>query len=94
MTEFQGLLAGVMLMFALFVFTFWPEEILANQRDKTRLDYLMERKDQLFENLRDLVFEYRAGKYVEEEFLAQRAQLENEAARLMAEIIDLQQDCS
>ena len=51
MTEFQGLLAGVMLMFALFVFTFWPEEILANQRDKTRLDYLMERKDQLFENL-------------------------------------------
>jgi predicted nuclease with TOPRIM domain len=94
MTEFQGLLAGVLLMFVLFIYTFWPEEIFANQRDKTRLDYLMERKEQLFENLRDLNFEYRAGKYPEEEFLAQRAQLENEAAQLMAEIIDLQRDCS
>jgi hypothetical protein len=55
------------------------------------MDYLLERKDQLYENLRDLSFEYRAGKYPEEDFQAQRAQLENEAAVLMAEIEHLQQ---
>jgi hypothetical protein len=90
MTETQGLFAGVLLMFMLFVYTFWPENVFASQREKTRLDYLFERKDQLFENLRDLNFEYRAGKYPEEDFVAQRAQLENEAAQLMAEIVDLQ----
>jgi hypothetical protein len=94
MTESQGLLVGVVLLFALFVYTFWPAEILASQEDKNRLGYLLERKDQIFENLRDLNFEYRAGKYLEDEFFAQRAQLEIEAAQLMTEIIDLQRDCS
>ena len=42
-------------------------------------------------NLRDLNFEYRAGKYPEEDFLAQRAQLENETAQLLAEMEHLQQ---
>ena len=32
------------------------------QADKTRLDYLRERKDVIYENLRDLNFEYLAGK--------------------------------
>ncbi len=40
----------------------------------------------LYENLRDLNFEYRAGKYPEEDYAAQRAQLENEAAEVMAEM--------
>ena len=92
MTGNQGLLVGILLAFALFIYTFWPENIFANQREKSRLDYLMERKDQLFENLRDLNFEYRAGKYPEEDFVAQRAQLENEAAVLMAEIVQLQRE--
>jgi len=78
-------------MFALLVYTFWPENVFASQREKTRLDYLEERKEQLYENLRDLSFEHRAGKYPEEDFLAQRAQLENEAAQLLAEIEHLQQ---
>ena len=54
-------------------------------------NYLLERKEQLYENLRDLNFEYRAGKYPEEDFVTQRTQLENEAALLMAEIDHLQQ---
>ena len=78
-------------MFALLVYTFWPENVFASQRQKTQLDYLLERKEQLYENLRDLNFEYRAGKYPEEDFNAQRAQLENEAAQLLAEIDHLQQ---
>ncbi|MGA2569034.1 MAG: hypothetical protein ABSF23_00810 [Terracidiphilus sp.] len=86
MTETQGLIAGVILLFGLFLYTFWPENVFASQREKTRLDYLLERKDQLYENLRDLSFEFRAGKYPEEDFQAQRALLEHETAELLAEI--------
>ena len=91
MTPTVGLIAGMLLLFALFIYTFWPENVFASQREKTRLDYLLERKEQLYENLRDLNFEYRAGKYPEEDFAVQRAQLENEAAQLLAEIEHLQQ---
>ena len=91
MTETQGLLAGAILLVALFFYTFWPESGLAAQREKTRLDYLLERKEQLYENLRDLNFEFKAGKYPEEDFVAQRTLLENETAQLMAEIEYLQQ---
>ena len=91
MTTLQGEWAGVFLTLALLVYTFWPENVFASQREKTRLDFLLERKDQLYENLRDLNFEYKAGKYPEEDFESQRAQLENEAALLLAEIDHLQQ---
>lgn len=91
MTDTEGLIAGVMLLFALFLYTFWPENAFASQKEKTRLDYLLERKEQLYENLRDLNFEFRAGKYPEEDFQAQRALLEHETAQLLAEIDLLQQ---
>ena len=91
MSETQGLMAGMLLAFGALIYTFWPENAFASQRQKTRLDYLLERKEQLYENLRDLNFEYRAGKYPEEDFVTQRAQLENETALLMAEIDHLQQ---
>jgi hypothetical protein len=90
MTESQGLIAGIMMAIALGIYTFWPENVFASQRQKTRLDYLLERKEQLYENLRDLNFEFRAGKYPEEDFVAQRATLENETAQLLAEIEHLQ----
>ena len=91
MTTLQGELAGIALMVALFIYTFWPENVFASQREKTRLDFLLERKEQLYENLRDLNFEHKAGKYPEEDFEVQRALLENEAAVLLAEIEHLQQ---
>ena len=91
MNDTQGLIAGMLLLIALFLYTFWPENSFASQRQKTRLDYLLERKEQLYENLRDLNFEYRAGKYPEEDFVAQRSLLEHETAELLAEIDDLQQ---
>jgi len=90
MTDTEGLIAGVMLLFALFIYTFWPENAFASQKEKTQLDFLLERKEQLYENLRDLTFEYRAGKYPEEDFVAQRALLEHETAQLLAEIDLLQ----
>jgi hypothetical protein len=91
MTESLGLILGAILGVMLMVYTFWPENVFASQREKTRLDYLLERKEQLYENLRDLSFEYRAGKYPEEDFVAQRTQLENETAQLMVEIERMQQ---
>jgi hypothetical protein len=91
MSETLGLALGCLMGMVLFLYTFWPENAFASQRQKTRLDYLEEQKEQLYENLRDLNFEYRAGKYPEEDFLAQRVQLENETAQLMAEIEHLQQ---
>lgn len=91
MTVTQGLVAGALLALALFFYTFWPDNASASQREKTRLDYLLERKEQLYENLRDLSFEFKAGKYPEEDFEVQRAQLENETAQLLAEIEHLQQ---
>lgn len=91
MSTLQGELAGFALLIALFIYTFWPENVFASQHEKTRLDFLQERKEQLYENLRDLNFEYKAGKYPDEDFQVQRAQLENEAALLLAEIEHLQQ---
>jgi len=91
MTQTYGLIAGLLMALALFVYTFWPENSFASQKQKSRLDYLLERKEQLYENLRDLNFEYRAGKYPEEDYAAQRALLENEAATLISEIDYLQQ---
>ena len=90
MSETLGLILGCVMAMVLFLYTFWPENAFASQRQKTRLDYLEEHKDQLYENLRDLNFEYRAGKYPEEDFQAQRAQLENETAQLLAEMEHLQ----
>lgn len=91
MTETNGLIAGILMALALAIYTFWPENAFASQRQKTRLDFLLERKEQLYENLRDLNFEYRAGKYPEEDFMTQRALLENETAQLLAEIEHLQE---
>ena len=53
---------------------------------KTRLDYLRERKDVIYDNLRDLNFEYSAGKFPQEDYLRQRDALESEAAHVLAEM--------
>lgn len=84
MTETQGLIAGFLLFFALFVYTFWPQKLLASPCEQPRLDDLLERKERLTEDLRDLNFEFHAGKYSEEDYQTQRAQLENETAQLLA----------
>ncbi len=75
---------------ALFIYVFYPERHVTAQRVKTRLDFLEEQKAVLYDNLRDLNFEFRAGKYPEEDYVAQRATLEAEAAQVLAEIERLQ----
>ena len=58
--------------------------------EKTRLAYLYERKDQTFENLRDLNFEYKAGKLSDADFTSMRDSMEQEAANILAEIEELE----
>jgi hypothetical protein len=79
---------------ALFVYVFYPERTVTAQRVKTRLDFLEEQKAVLYDNLRDLNFEYRAGKYPEEDYVAQRATLEAEAAQVLSEMERLQQQAN
>ena len=86
----MGYLACGILAIGAVLYMFWPERNPFVQRAKTRLDYLRERKDVIYENLRDLNFEYRAGKYPEEDYAAQRGALEDEAAGVMAEMETLE----
>ena len=82
----QTLIGPIILVLACFAFVFWPQPKLSAEVEKTRLDYLRERKEVIYDNLRDLNFEYRAGKYPEEDFTAQRSSLEAEAATVLAEM--------
>jgi hypothetical protein len=82
-------LPPVLLLLACGVYIFWPQRRLAAAPEKTRLDYLRERKDVIYENLRDLNFEYKAGKYPEADYATQRDALEGEAANVLAEMDSL-----
>jgi hypothetical protein len=69
----------------LFIFYIQPDASdLAPHRSK--LDQLMERRDTIYDNLRDLRFEFRSGKYSEGDYEAMKISLENEAALVLAEI--------
>ncbi len=45
-----------LLLIAIFAYVFYPERRVEAQVQKTRLDFLRERKDVLYDNLRDLNF--------------------------------------
>lgn len=79
-------IACALLAIGAFLYVFWPERNPEAQHSKTRLEYLRERREVLYDNLRDLNFEHSAGKYPEQDYAAQRALLENEAAETVAEI--------
>jgi hypothetical protein len=71
---------------ALLWYVFYLPDNVSAAPEKTRLAFLRERKETLYENLRDLNFEYKAGKFPESDYLQMRASLEDEAAALLAEI--------
>jgi cbb3-type cytochrome oxidase subunit 3 len=82
----MSLIAIFVLFIGCFAYMFWPERNPFVQADKTRVDYLRERKEAIYENLRDLNFEYQAGKYPEADYIEQRTSLEDEAAQTIAEM--------
>jgi hypothetical protein len=75
---------------ALLVFVFWPSHDREQAEEKTRLSYLYERKQVVYENLRDLNFEHKAGKFSEADFETMRSTMEAEAAGIWAEIEKLE----
>jgi hypothetical protein len=84
--DLQLLILMVVLVLGYFAYIFWPQERIAAPVEKTRLDYLRERRDVIYENLRDLNFEFRAGKFPEDDYARQRGSLETEAAKVLSEI--------
>jgi hypothetical protein len=58
--------------------------------DKTRHAYLQERKEAIYENLRDLNFELQAGKIPDQDYQSLKSSLEEEAAGVLAEMARLE----
>lgn len=69
----------------LFIFYIHPDASdLAPHRSK--LDQLLEKRDTIYDNLRDLRFEYRSGKYSESDYETMKSALEVDAAMVLAQI--------
>jgi hypothetical protein len=88
-TSADGAVLGACLALAmatvLFIFYIQPDASdLAPHR--TKLDQLMEQRDTIYDNLRDLRFEFRSGKYSEGDYEAMKTGLENDAAMVLARI--------
>jgi hypothetical protein len=77
--------AAMLLTLGLLLYVFSPVRANAGE-DKSHLAYLEERKDAVYENLRDLNFEHKAGKLSEPDYESLRNSLESEAAGILAEI--------
>ena len=73
----------------LFYVFYLPGQLYLGPR-KTRAAYLRERKDVVYENLRDLNFEYQAGKVPDTDYQSMKTSLQDEAAALLAEIARLE----
>ncbi|MFL6444066.1 MAG: hypothetical protein ACJ713_09650 [Candidatus Sulfotelmatobacter sp.] len=85
-----GIVCAVLITAAsLFYIFYLPGELYLGP-EKTRASYLRERKDVVYENLRDLNFEYRAGKVPDADYQSLKANLQDEAAGLLAEIAQLE----
>lgn len=83
-------LACALLLAAILFYVFVLPEKIYTGREKTRASYLRERKDAVYENLRDLNFEYSAGKVPDTDYQSLKASLQDEAAALLAEIARLE----
>jgi len=87
--SFEIVVCAVVTIAALFYVFYLPGELYLGP-EKTRASYLRERKDAVYENLRDLNFEYTAGKVPEADYQSLKSSLQDEAATLLAEIARLE----
>lgn len=78
-------ICAVFTLASLYYVFFFPGEVYAGE-EMTRLGYLRERKEAVYDNLRDLNFEYKAGKVPDADYQSMRNSLEEEAAAILAEI--------
>jgi len=82
--------ACVFVTAAALYYTFHVPDAVTAGPVKTRSNYLRERKDIIYENLRDLNFDYKAGKVPETDYQTMKNSLEEEAAAMLAEISRLE----
>lgn len=87
MSSVDIIAACILLAAAVILFVFnvrlEPSDIAVH---RTKLDQLMERRDTIYDNLRDLRFEYRTGKFSDADYEETKQSLEIEAARVLAEM--------
>jgi hypothetical protein len=93
LAEFPGgpdalsLIACLALTAAVMTFVFLIDADPADSAPhRSHLDQLMERRDVIYDNLRDLKFEYRSGKFAEQDYEQMKQTLEGEAALVLVEI--------
>src|SRR5580698_2519160 len=82
-------ICGLLLVTSLFYVFYMPGKLYLGA-EKTRAGYLRERKDAVYENLRDLNFEFQAGKMPDIDYQSIKSSLQDEAATLLAEIARLE----
>jgi hypothetical protein len=71
-------------------YVFSVPELVTAGPEKTRAAFLRERKEVVYENLRDLNFEYKAGKVPDVDYQSMKTSLEDEAASILSEISRLE----
>lgn len=83
------LVCGLLTLAALF-YVFYVPTTLHLGPEQTRAAFLRERKEAVYENLRDLNFEYKAGKVPDVDYATMKQSLEDEAAAILSEIEQLE----
>ncbi len=82
-----AVIACVALTAAVLIFVFMIQPDRGDSAPhRSQLDQLMERRDIIYDNLRDLRFEYRTGKFADQDYEQMKQTLESEAALVLAEI--------
>ena len=85
-------LACLLMTASVAAYVFYFRENTTAGGEKTRLEYLRERKEVIYDNLRDLNFEHKAGKIPERDYDSMRAAMEDEAVTVLAEIERLERE--
>jgi hypothetical protein len=88
----MSLFLCALLAIASLVYVFYLPGRLFLGAEKTRASFMRERKDAVYENLRDLNFEYKAGKVPDADYNSMKSSLQDEAATLLAEIARLERN--
>jgi hypothetical protein len=83
-------LSCALLFIGIAAYVFWFSDDAQPGEQKTRLAFLKERKEVVYENLRDLNFEHKAGKLPEKDYESLRASMEEEAIAILSEIEHLE----
>jgi hypothetical protein len=84
-------LSCIMVLLCILFYVFYLPGRLNLGPEKTRLAYLQERKEAIYENMRDLNFEQQAGKLPDQDYQSLKLSLEEEAAGVLAEMARLEQ---